>query len=104
MMQRLTYLKYFPSPRILEVKCKLIVNHFDQNLGEDFDHVCGGSQDLVREGDWRSEEIKVYRSVDASSLFYDIFLNLKAKGICVYNQANFHFSPKISQASTTFFK
>ena len=59
---------------------------------------------MVREGDWRSEEIKVYRSVDASSLFYDIFLNLKAKGICVYNQANFHFSPKISQASTTFFK
>ena len=58
---------------------------------------------MVRGGDWRSEEIKVYRSVDAPSLHYDLFLNLTAKGIYGYNQTIFHFSPKMSQASKTFF-
>ena len=57
---------------------------------------------MVRGGDWRSEEIKVYRSVDAPSLHYDFFLNLTAKGIYGYNQTIFHFSPKMSEASTTF--
>ena len=58
---------------------------------------------MVRGGDWRSEEIKVYRSVDEPSHHYDFFLNVTAKGIYVYNQqTNFHFSPKISQSSTTF--
>ena len=57
---------------------------------------------MVRGGDWRSEEIKVYRSVDAPSLHNDFFLNLTAKGIYGYNQTIFHFSPKMSQASKTF--